>query len=72
MEIPYMSSINFEEQPRVQVPIRINHSLYEQFTRISNRTCIPKSQLARFALATFLNDIETRGVTAVLDEVCAV
>ena len=54
------------------MPIRINQSLYEQFTRISNRTCIPKSQLARFALATFLNDIESRGVTAVLDEVCAV
>jgi len=72
MEIPNMSSINFEEQPRVQVPIRINQSLYEQFTRISNRTCIPKSQLARFALATFLTDIETRGVTAVLDEVCPV
>jgi predicted DNA-binding protein len=67
-----MSSINQEEQPRVQIPIRINHSLHEKFTRISNRTCIPKSQLARFALATFLNDIETRGVTAVLDEVCAV
>ena len=67
-----MSSINQEEQPKVQIPIRINHSLYEQFTRISNRTSIPKSQLARFALATFLNDIETRGVTAVLDEVCAV
>jgi hypothetical protein len=67
-----MTTINLEEQPRVQIPIRINQSLYEQFTRISNRTCIPKSQLARFALATFLNDIESRGVTAVLDEVCAV
>ena len=67
-----MTTIILEEQPRVQIPIRINQSLYEQFTRISNRTCIPKSQLARFALATFLNDIESRGVTAVLDEVCAV
>jgi hypothetical protein len=72
MEIHYMTTINLEEQPIVQVPIRINHSLYEQFTRISNRTCIPKSQLARFALATFLNDIESRGVTAVLDDASAV
>ena len=67
-----MSSINLDEQPRVQIPIRINHSLHEQFTRVSNRTCIPKSQLARFALATFLNDIESRGVTAVLDDASAV
>ena len=66
-----MTTRNPEDLPRIQVPIRINHSLHDQFTRISNRTCIPKSQLARFALAAFLNDIETRGVSAVLDEVCA-
>ena len=67
-----MTTRNPENHPRIQIPIRINHSLYDQFTRISNRTCIPKSQLARFALATFLNDIETRGVSAVLDEMCAI
>lgn len=66
-----MTTRNPENHPRIQIPIRINHSLHDQFTRVSNRTCIPKSQLARFALATFLNDIETRGVSAVLDEVCA-
>ena len=67
-----MATLNLEEQPKVQIPIRINHSLHEQFTRVSNRTCIPKSQLARYALATFLNDIEIRGVTAVLDDASAV
>ena len=67
-----MTTRNTENHPRIQVPIRINHSLHDQFTRVSNRTCIPKSQLARFALATFLNDIETRGVSAVLDEVCEI
>ena len=66
-----MTTRNTEDLPRIQIPIRINHSLHDQFTRVSNRTCIPKSQLARFALATFLNDIETRGVSAVLDDVCA-
>ena len=66
-----MTTRNPEDLPRIQVPIRINHSLHDQFTRVSKRTCIPKSQLARFALATFLNDIESRGVTAVLDEVYA-
>jgi len=67
-----MTTRNTEDLPRIQIPIRINHSLHDQFTRVSNRTCIPKSQLARFALATFLNDIETRGVSAVLDDVCAI
>lgn len=65
-----MTTRNLEDLPRIQIPIRIDHSLYDKFTRVSNRTCIPKSQLARFALATFLTDIETRGVSAVLDEVC--
>ena len=65
-----MATRNLEDLPRIQIPIRIDHSLYEKFTRVSNRTCIPKSQLARFALATFLTDIETRGVSVVLDEVC--
>ena len=64
-----MTTRNLEDLPRIQIPIRIDHSLYDKFTRVSNRTCIPKSQLARFALATFLTDIETRGVSAVLDEV---
>ena len=66
-----MSTRNPENLPRNQIPIRIDNQLHDQFTRVSNRTCIPKSQLARFALATFLNDIETRGVSAVL-EGCAV
>ena len=66
-----MSTRNPENLPRKQIPIRIDNQLHDQFTRVSTRTCIPKSQLARFALATFLNDIETRGVSAVLDEVCA-
>ena len=65
-----MTTRNLEALPRIQIPIRIDHSLYDKFTRVSNRTCIPKSQLARFALATFLTDIETRGVSVVLDEVC--
>ena len=66
-----MSTRNPENLPRKQIPIRIDNQLHDQFTRVSNRTCIPKSKLARFALATFLNDIETRGVSAVL-EGCAV
>jgi hypothetical protein len=65
-----MTTRNLEDLPRIQIPIRIDHSLYDKFTRVSNRTCIPKSQLARFALATFLTDIETRGVSVVLDEAC--
>jgi hypothetical protein len=68
MEIQYMSSINLEEQPRVQIPIRINHSQHTKFTNISKRTKIPMSVLFRDAIARHIRDIETRGITAVLND----
>ena len=63
-----MSSINLEEQPRVQIPIRLAHSQHIKFTNISRRTKIPMSTLARDAIARHINDIETRGITAVLND----
>jgi len=67
-----MSSINLEEQPRKQIPIRIAHSQHTKFTNISKRTKIPMSVLCRDAIARHINDIETRGITAVLNDMDAV
>lgn len=67
-----MQSRNQDQLPRVQVPIRINHSLHQRFTSISNKTKIPMSTLARDAIERHLTDIETRGISAVLDEMCEV
>jgi len=67
-----MTTINLEEQPRVQIPIRIAHSQHTKFINISKRTKIPMSTLARDAIARHIKDIETRGITAVLNDVDAV
>ncbi len=67
-----MQSRNVEDEPRVQIPIRINQSLHQRFTEVSSKTKIPMSTLARDALERHLSDIETRGITAVLDEMCEV
>jgi len=63
-----MTIINLEEQPRVQIPIRINQSQHTKITNISRRTKIPMSTLARDAIARHIKDIETRGITAVLND----
>ena len=57
-----------ETQPKVQIPIRINHSLHVRFTNISKRTKIPMSTLTRDAIERHIADIEHRGITAVLND----
>ena len=63
-----MTDINIEDKPRIQIPIRINHSLYDKFNDISNHSHVPKSVIARLALKSFLDDIDHRGISTVLQE----
>ena len=67
-----MSSRNVEELPRVQIPLRINHSQHQRFTNISRHTKIPMSILARDAIERHITDIEHRGISAVLEDLCEV
>ncbi len=63
-----MNRTTYETHPKVHLPIRINHSLHQQFTKISESTLIPKSQLTRISLIRLFHDIETKGITTVLNE----
>jgi hypothetical protein len=54
--------------PLIQYPLRINHELNTRFSEISSLTKIPKSTLGRLGLTKLLDDIEIRGITAVLKE----
>jgi len=54
--------------PQVQYPLRMNHELNTRFTKISSSTKIPKSTLGRIGLSRLLDDIESRGITSVLNE----
>jgi len=67
-----MSNPNTENEPRVQVPIRLDASMYNKFNRISKSTKIPKATLARDAIASHLNDIQIRGITSVINDMDAV
>ena len=63
-----MSKFHIESSPQVQYPLRISHELHTRFTNISSSTKIPKSTLGRLGLSRFLDDIELRGITTVLEE----
>lgn len=63
-----MSNFSIESTPNKQYPLRISHELNTRFTNISSSTKIPKSTLGRIGLMRFLDDIETKGITRVLEE----
>lgn len=63
-----MSEFHIESTPQKQYPLRISHELHTRFTNISSLTKIPKSTLGRIGLTKLLNDIDSRGITTVLEE----
>ena len=61
-------SFQIQSTPYTQFPLRIDHNLHERFTRISSTTRIPKSTLGRLGITRLLNEIESKGITRVLQE----
>ena len=67
-----MSNFHIESTPQVQYPLRISLELNTRFTKISSSTKIPKSTLGRLGLSRFLDEIESKGITTVLEEMRSV
>jgi predicted DNA-binding protein len=67
-----MSNFDIESTPQVQYPLRISHELHTRFTNVSSTTRIPKSTLGRIGLSRLLDDIESRGITTILEEMGSV
>jgi len=63
-----MTTIQFETTPYVQYPLRLDHILHKRFSNISTKTKIPMSTLGRLGISKFLDEIESRGITTVLEE----
>lgn len=63
-----MSNFQIESTPQVQYPLRLDHQLHDKFYSLSKRTKIPMSTLGRLSISKFLNEIELKGITRVLDE----
>jgi predicted DNA-binding protein len=63
-----MSELIIHSTPKIQFPLRMNHELHTKFSNISSRTRIPMSTLGRLGIMRFLNEIELKGITRVLNE----
>lgn len=63
-----MTQFQIESTPQVQYPLRLDYQLHHKFHSISKRTKIPMSTLGRLSITKFLNEIESKGITKVLDE----
>ena len=61
-------TFQIQSTPHKQFPLRIDHNLHERFTHISTTTRIPKSTLGRLGITRLLNEIESKGITRVLQE----
>jgi hypothetical protein len=63
-----MTTIQFETTPQVQFPLRLEYNLHKRFSNISSKTKIPMSTLGRLGITKFLDEIESKGITTVLQE----
>lgn len=63
-----MTQFNIESTPKIQYPLRLDYNLHHEFRNLSKRTKIPMSTLGRLSITKFLNEIETKGIARVLDE----
>jgi predicted DNA-binding protein len=67
-----MSKFQFESSPQVQFPLRLNKELHKRFTNVSSSTKIPKSTLGRLSITKFLDEVDVKGITTVLNEMGSV
>ena len=63
-----MNQFTIESTPQVQYPLRLDHQLHDKFYSLSKRTKIPMSTLGRLSITMFLDEVESRGITTVLNE----
>ena len=64
-------TLQIESTPQIQYPLRLDYQLHHQFRNLSHRTKIPMSTLGRLSITKFLNEIESKGITKVLNEMGA-
>lgn len=59
---------NYQPTPKIQYPLRMEHELHKRFQLISKTTRIPMSTLGHLGISKFIEEIESKGITKVLDE----
>ena len=63
-----MTQFTIESTPQVQYPLRLDHQLHDKFYSLSKSTKIPMSTLGRLSITKFLDEVDSKGITTVLEE----
>jgi hypothetical protein len=63
-----MNHLTIESTPQVQYPLRLDHQLHDKFYSLSKRTKIPMSTLGRLSITMFLDEVNMKGITTVLEK----
>jgi len=63
-----MNQFSIESTPQVQYPLRLDYQLHNKFYSLSKRTKIPMSTLGRLSITKFLDEVDSKGITTVLEE----
>lgn len=61
-------TLQIESTPQIQYPLRLDYQLHHQFRNLSHRTKIPMSTLGRLSITKFLDEVDMKGITTVLEE----
>jgi hypothetical protein len=57
------------EEPKISFPIRMSKDLHNQFNDISESSLVPKSKLARHAITLFIDEVNNKGLSAVISNI---
>ena len=63
-----MPQLNITSTPYKQFPLRLSHELTNRLNQTAKSTRINKTTLGRIAISSLLDEIESKGITTVLNE----
>jgi predicted DNA-binding protein len=65
-------SLQINETPYRQFPLRLPHEMANELDRIAKRTRINKTIISRIAIQKFMSEVERSGADALVNDLCEV
>jgi predicted DNA-binding protein len=65
-------SLQINETPYRQFPLRLPHEMANELDRIAKRTRINKTTISRIAIQKFMSEVERSGADALVNDLCEV
>jgi predicted DNA-binding protein len=65
-------SLQINETPYRQFPLRLPHEMANELDRIAKRTRINKTTISHIAIQKFMSEVERSGADALVNDLCEV